>query len=266
MKKSTNITALFLALGLIISLSGCSINEVGKYRVAAKLMEQQFCVGFRSEDKVGEAVTAALNVLCDNGKASELSMKWFGENVILMQGDSAALDEILPKLEKRTLLIGYDDGRLPFSGKVKNKPTGFDVEMAAEACKLLGWKTKYIPVDVAKAEVELNSGNVDCIWGGFAYNPELRKIDMSPVYMNNTVVLASLNGSKVKGIGSLSGKTLTLSNNSYFNSALESNTDLKEKPDFIVRVPGGTEDCINALVKGSCDAIITDKAALYYYR
>ncbi len=266
MKKTKRLTALLLALILITSMSGCSLNEVGKYRVAAKLMEQQFCLGFRKDDKVGEAVTAALKVLCENGKAKELSVKWFGEDVVLMQGDGEALDTVLPAIEKRTLLIGYDDGRLPFSGKVKGKPSGFDVEMASEVCKLLGWKAKYIAVDVSQAEVELNSGNVDCIWGGFAYDESLTKIEMSPVYMNNTVVLAALSSSKVKGIGSLSGRTLTLSNNSYFNNALESNTSLKEKPDFVVRVPGGTEDCINALVKGSCDAIITDKASLYYYR
>lgn len=267
MNRTKRAAALASALGLLITLCACSMREIGKYRVADSLLDQQFCIGFRSGDKVGEAVTAALAVLADSGKTRELSVKWFGEDVFLMEGDPEALDEILPTLEKRTLLIGYDEGRMPFSGKNKaGKPAGFDVELAAELCALLGWKTKYIAVDVSKAEVELNSGNVDCIWGGFAYDESFTKIDMSPIYMKNTVVLASLSGSRVKSISSLSGKTLTLSNNSYFNAVLEANPALKEKPGFIVRVPGGTEGCIDALNGESCDAIITDKAALYYYR
>ncbi|NLV86524.1 MAG: transporter substrate-binding domain-containing protein [Clostridiales bacterium] len=259
--------ALFLALALFCSLNACTINDVGKYRVAEKLSEQSFCVAFRSGDKVGLAVNAALEVLSANGKAKELSVKWFGEDGVILQGDGEALDEILPELEPRTLLVGYDSGRLPFSGRSKTGlPTGFDVEMAKEACALLGWKTKFIAVDVSKAEVELNSGNVDCVWGGFAYDENLKKIDTSPVYMTNTIVLASLSGSDVRGISSLSGKTLSLSENSYFNAALESREAMKEKPAFIVRLLGGSGACIEALNEGSCDAIITDRAALYHYR
>lgn len=259
--------ALFLALALFCSLNACTLNEVGKYRVAERLSEQSFCVAFRSGDKVRTAVNAALEVLSANGKAKELSVKWFGDDSFILEGDSGALKDILPELEPRTLLVGYDSGRLPFSGRSKTGlPTGFDVEMAKEVCALLGWKTKFIAVDVSKAEVELNSGNVDCVWGGFAYDESLKKIDTSPVYMANTIVLASLSGSDVRGISSLSGKTLSLSENSYFNAALEAKEALRDKPGFIIRLPGGSEACIQALNEGSCDAIITDLAALYHYR
>ena len=144
--------------------------------------------------------------------------------------------------------------------------TGFDVELAKEVCALLGWKVKFIPIDVSHAEVELNSGNVDCVWGGFAYDESYKKIDISPIYMENTVVLASLSGSKVRSAGSLSGRTLTLSENCYYNAVLEQNSTLKNKPAIINRVPGGTASCIEALNGGSCDAIITDIYALFYYR
>ena len=144
--------------------------------------------------------------------------------------------------------------------------TGFDVELAKEVCTLLNWKIKFIPIDVSDAEVELNSGNVDCVWGGFAYSESYTKIDLSPIYMENTVVLASMSGSKVRRVGNLSGKTLTLSENCYFNQVLEGNDSLLNKPAIINRVPGGTASCIEALNTGGCDAIITDVHALFYYR
>ena len=265
MSNIKRITALLFSLIIILSTAGCGVGGNEKYRVADKLAQQEFCVAFRLDDKAGEAVIAALKVIQDAGQVSELSQKWFGEDVSILEGDPAALDNLSEKVERRTFNIGYDAGRLPFSGTKNGIATGFDVELAKAVCKELGWKVKFIPIDVSQAEVELNSGNVDCVWGGFAYDKGNKKINQSPVYMRNTIVLASLRDSKVRGIGSLSGKTLTLSENYYYNQILESNKSLKTKPEFIVRVPTGTDGCFEALNSGACNAIITDLAALDYY-
>lgn len=267
MNKIKRSLTLLMALGLILSLCGCSLNEVGKYQIADRLLNQSFCLGFRAGDKVSVPVLAALSELQASGKIKELSVRWFGEDVSKLSGDDKALDLLVQTLEPRTLLVGCDGGRLPFSGEDEDGVmTGFDVELAKEVCALLGWKIKFIAIDVSDAEVELNSGNVDCVWGGFAYDESLKKIDLSPVYMDNTVVLASMSGSKVRGTGGLSGKTLTLSDNCYYNVVLEENSALKNKPSIINRVPGGTANCIEALNNSACDAIITDAYALFYYR
>lgn len=265
MIKKKRMTALVLSLILIISISGCGVGGNEKYRVAERLGQQEFCVAFRLEDKSGDAVIAALKVIQDSGEISELSQKWFGEDVSLLKGDPDAVKNLSEKVEKRTFIIGYDAGRLPFSGTKNGIAVGFDVELAKAVCKELGWKAKFIPIDVSQAVVELNSGNVDCVWGGFAYDENSKDINQSPVYMKNTIVLASLRDSRVRGIGSLSGKTLTLSENFYFNEMLESNNSLKTKPEFIVRVPTGTDGCFEALNSGACNAIITDLASLDYY-
>lgn len=265
MIKKKRMTALVLSLILIISISGCGVGGNEKYRVAERLGQQEFCVAFRLEDKSGDAVIAALKVIQDSGEISELSQKWFGEDVSLLKGDPDAVNNLSEKVEKRTFIIGYDAGRLPFSGTKNGIAVGFDVELAKAVCKELGWKAKFIPIDVSQAVVELNSGNVDCVWGGFAYDENSKDINQSPVYMKNTIVLASLRDSRVRGIGSLSGKTLTLSENFYFNEMLESNNSLKTKPEFIVRVPTGTDGCFEALNSGACNAIITDLASLDYY-
>ena len=267
MKKKARAVAFVLTILLLISITGCGIGGNNKYRAASKLAQQEFCVAFRMDDKAGDAVISALKVLQASGKVSELSLKWFGEDVSLLKGDENALKNLNEKLETRTFNIGYDEGRLPFSGKTNGGiATGFDVDLAREVCKQLGWKAKFLPIDVSQAVVELNSGNVDCVWGGFAYDESSTEIFQSPVYLKNTIVLASLRSSGVRSAGGLKGKTLTLSENGYFNALLESNKSLSEKPEYIVKIPGGTEACFKALNDGSCAAIITDLAALDYYK
>lgn len=267
MNKTKRALIMLLALALIISLSACSMNEVGKYKIASRLKEQSFCIGFRQGDKVSVPVLAALSELQASGKISELSIRWFGEDISKLKGDNTALDVLAQPLEPRVLIVGCDGSRLPFSGEDEDGVmTGFDPELAKEVCALLGWQIRFIPIDVSQAQVELNSGNVDCVWGGFAYDEGYNKIDLSPVYMENTVILASLSGSKLSSTGGLSGKTLTLGENCYHNAVMEENSALTNRPAIINRVPGGTVACIEALNSGGCDAIITDLYALFYYR
>ena len=267
MKNRTRSVAFLLIILILLSTVGCGVGGNDKYRVADKLQQQQFCVAFRVDDKAGDAVIAALKVLQASGKVSELSQKWFNEDVSLLKGDENALKALGENIEKRTFNIGYDEGRLPISGKTTGGvASGFDVDVAREVCKQLGWRAKFLPIDVSNAEVELNSGNVDCVWGGFAYDESNTEISQSPVYMKNTVVLASLRSSGVRSIGGLKGKTLTVSENGYFNAILTGSKSLSEKPKYLVKIPGGTEACFKALNDGSCAGIITDLVSLNYYK
>jgi len=267
MKKNIRVISLMLSTILLLSATGCGFGGNGKYRVAEKLAQQQFCVGFRLSDKAGEAVIAAMKVLQASGKVGELSKKWFGEDDSLLKGNANALDALQTSQDGRTFLIGYDEGRMPFSGTDANgDPEGFDVDFARAVCEKLGWEAKFLPIDVSQAKVELNSGDVDCVWGGLAYDEKNTKINQSPVYISNTIVLAALRSSNITGIGSLSGKTLTVSDSACFNAVIEANESLKSKPAYIVRVPGGTAGCFTALNSGNCSAIITDRAALDYYK
>ena len=255
--------ALFCAL--VLSFAGCGIGGNDKYKVVDNLSQEQLCVAFRPDDKAGPAVIAAMQELQAEGKVTELSQKWFGKDVSMLKGEADAVKKLSEQPKKRSFLIGCDAGRLPFSGKENGKITGFDVEFAQAVCDKLGWTAQFIPIDVSKADVELGSGNVDCVWGGYVYDEKDENVSVSPVYMKNTVVLSALSGSKIRSIGSLSGKTLTLTDNAYHNAMLEQYPKLKSKPGYIVRVTGGTAGCFEALNSGKADAIVTDQLALRYY-
>jgi len=267
MKRFRSAMALVLIPILLISLCGCAGGN-SKYSVIKRLEMQQFCIAFRKGDTSGDAVIAALKVLQGNNTVSALSAKWFGKDLSESEGDTGALEKLAAEteIEKRTYIIGYDSGRLPISGTdIKGKPTGFDVELSQAFCDLLGWKAKFVSIDAADAEVELGSGNVDCVMGGYAYDADAENIDQSPVYMKNTVVVATLRGSGIHSIRGLSGKTLTVGNTGYFQSVLAEYPELNEKPKFVVTIPGDMDECFAALDEKRAEAIICDLVSLNYY-
>ena len=265
MNTYRKIVASALLLAFVLSMAGCGAGGNDKYSVVKVLSQQQFCVAFRPDDKAGPAVIAAMQELQAEGRVTELSQKWFGSDVTQLEGKKDAVAALSEKPQSRTLLIGCDSGRLPFSGKENGSFTGFDVEFARAVCEKLGWTAKFIAIDVSQATVELGSGNVDCVWGGYAYEKDNTDVSVSPVYLKNTIVLAAKKDAKMYTLGSLSGKTLTLSDSAYHNAMLETYKKLKTKPAYIVRVQNGTADCFAALKDGKADAIITDRAALSYY-
>lgn len=266
MKKTKKIIAVMLTLALLVPAFGCAGSSNGVYRGIKELSEQRFSVAFRSKDSSADAVLAAMAVLQADGTVRELSEKWFNRDVSLLSGDAKALDALEELPAARTYNIGYDAGRLPFSGKDKyGAASGFDVELAKAVCKKLGWRTKFIAVDVSQAEVELNSGNVDCIWGAYEYDGE-SEIRVSPIYATSKVVVVSRSDSDVGSVGALSGKTLMLGDNAYFKAMVEADGGLSGKPGYIVEVSGGAEECFKALDDGECDAIVADELSMEYYR
>lgn len=251
---------------MVITLFGCQALGNEKFSVVARLENQQLCVAFRSGDRAGEAVIAALQELQAEGEVDVLSRKWFGKERSLLRGDGDALSGLEFELTERDFIIGYDAGRMPFSGKEGGKPTGFDVELARLACQKLGWNPKFLAIDVGSAKTELDSGNVDCVWGAYAYDENASGLSQSPAYMENIVVIASLNGSGVRSLKSLSGKTLAVSELGGFAAVLERNSEAYSAPEYLIKLPGNSDECFKALEEGSCDAIVTDLASLDYYK
>ena len=48
--------------------------------------------------------------------------------------------------------------------------TGFDLELAAEVADRLGLKLELQPIAWDAKDMELSSGNIDCVWNGFTIN------------------------------------------------------------------------------------------------
>ena len=90
---------------------------------------------------------------------------------------------------EETLIVGLDDSFPPMGFRDdKNEIVGFDVDMAKEAGKRMGYKeVKLQPIDWDSKELELQGGNIDVIWNGLTITDE-RKENMlfSKPYLANS--------------------------------------------------------------------------------
>ena len=75
------------------------------------------------------------------------------------------------KKTEGTFTVGFDQNFPPmgFVGD-DGEYTGFDLELAAEVAKRMKMELKLQPIDWDSKDMELESGNVDCIWNGFTIN------------------------------------------------------------------------------------------------
>ncbi len=69
---------------------------------------------------------------------------------------------------------------------------GFDTELAEAVAEKLGMDIEFKLIDWKNKYLELDSGNINCIWNGFTYNckdddgvERADKVDFSVAYMNN---------------------------------------------------------------------------------
>lgn len=72
------------------------------------------------------------------------------------------------------------------------KLTGFETEFAEAVCKKLGLTPKFVEIEWATKEIELNAGNIDCIWNGMTITAERQEtMGISAPYMENKQVLVT---------------------------------------------------------------------------
>ena len=263
MKKGKRALALVLALCLALALAGCG-RVSGRYRILETLETQSFSIGFRDGDYVQYYVEAALKVLAADGTVQRLAMQWFGEDRTSFSRDIDALEKV-GAAAPRTLLVGADTDVFPMSYEENGNYTGFDVELAREACSRLGWDIKFIPIKAENAYVELMSGNIDVAWGGLVLDNTEGKFETLPSYLSNEIALVTLADSGPKTLRGLNGKSLGITTETKFMDALASEEKLMERFDQIKRLTGGSRALLDALTGRQVDAIIVYSIALAYY-
>ena len=155
------------------------------------------------------------------------------------------------------LIVGFDAEFPPFGFIDENGAyDGFDLAMAEEVCKRLGWEFVPTPIDWTSKDAELSSGAINCIWNGFTYTGREEDYTWSDPYVDNSIVvvvkadsgitsLADLAGKKVMSQGA-SSATDAINGNEAFKSSL---AELVELPDYnagFMELRAGTVDAIAA--------------------
>lgn len=175
-----------------------------------------------------------------------------------------ATDDSLQKvLDSGVLKMGLDDSFPPMGFRQEdNTIVGFDIDVATEVAKRMGVKLEPVVVNWKANIMELNAGNVDCLWNGFSIDEERKeKTNLSIPYMNNRMIFVVLEKSKYDNLASLEGKKIGLQNGSTVQKLI-SNSELNGK---ITQMD--YEDNVTAfmdLEAGTIDALFVDEVVADY--
>jgi polar amino acid transport system substrate-binding protein len=143
--------------------------------------------------------------------------------VLAVAVPAMAEDDSLKKIqEKGTFILGLDDGFEPMGYRDENNEiVGFDIDLAKEVCARLGVELVLQPISWDAKEMELSSGNIDCIWNGMSDTPERQKsMSLSLDYLNNAMVFLAKDPA-IKGREDLVGKKVGVQSGSYAQELLE---------------------------------------------
>ena len=126
-----------------------------------------------------------------------------------------------------TFTVGFDQDFPPmgFVGD-DGEFTGFDLDLAAEVAKRLGKEIKYQPIAWDAKDMELTSGNIDCIWNGFSTKNREDKYTWTKPYMKNDQVFMVRSDSDINSFEDLAGKTVEVQIDSSAEAVLKENTEL----------------------------------------
>jgi len=166
-------------------------------------------------------------------------------------------------LDKQEFVLGFTQYP-PLGYLDNNNPVGFDIDIAKEVMSRLGVTLKFQYIDWDAKTLELNSGNIDAIWNGLTITDE-RKLELtfSRPYLNNRLVILSLNSNPVENIAALQGTKVGVEISSSGQFAIEKDTALLSSLNEMIQYQTITEALLD-LQAGGIDAIVADEVFARY--
>lgn len=126
-------------------------------------------------------------------------------------------------------VVGFDAEYPPY-GYMDDEGnyTGFDLELAAAVCDLEGWELVATPIDWDSKDMELDSGNIDCIWNGFTMNGREDSYTFSVPYVDNSQVIVTAEDAGISSLDDLAGKIVGVQADSAALALLDEGGDQAE--------------------------------------
>lgn len=179
--------------------------------------------------------------------------------------DFFANDDTNVKNDEKTLIVGFNSQFPPFGYQDDNgNYTGFDLDLAKEVCKRNNWT--FVPqpiIDWNSKQMELEGGEIDCLWSEFTINGREDDYTWSEPYFNNTKVVIVKENSSISSISDLKGKTIEIQQGSSFLNVLKNNKTLDDMLGEVNEVDG-YDTALMDLESGVCDAVICDSGLGYF--
>ena len=169
-------------------------------------------------------------------------------------------------IEDKTLTVGFDAEYPPFGYMDENgEYVGFDLDVAQKVCDNLGWELVKKPINWDSKDMELNSGNIDCIWNGFTINGREDDYTWSDPYLNNEQVMVVAADSGIETLADLAGKNVVVQAASAALDALnsEDNKELTDSFGSLTENPDYNTAFMN-IDSGAADAVAVDIGVAKY--
>lgn len=177
-------------------------------------------------------------------------------------GEDKSLDSIK---EKGKFILGLDDSFPPMGFRDENNEiVGFDIDLANEVTSRMGVELVVQPISWDSKEMELNSGNIDCIWNGMSINDDRKAaMNLSEAYLRNDMVFVVLDSSAYNSQADLAGKKVAVQNGSSAQEILEG-SEFNGQAGSII----GYDDNVTAFMDldaNGVDAVFLDSVVANYF-
>ena len=163
-----------------------------------------------------------------------------------------------------TFTVGFDQDFPPMGFVGDNgEYTGFDLDLAKEVAERLGKKFVAQPIAWDAKDMELESGNIDCIWNGFTINGREDGYTWTKPYMANQQVFVVAKDSGIKTLSDLSGKVVEVQADSSAEAALKDDEALAKTFKTLQTTPDYNTALMD-LEMGAVDSVAMDEIVAAY--
>lgn len=169
------------------------------------------------------------------------------------------------KVDEAKFVLGLDASFPPLGfTEADGTIAGYDIDLAKEACARLHYKFEAKPIDWNSKEIELSTGNIDCIWNGFTIT-EKRSAEMAMTapYLKNDQVLVVRSDSGIKTLADAKGKVIGLQEGSSAEKAVEGNPEFAKSVSEVRKYVDNLV-ALTELELGGIDAVVMDSVVAEY--
>ncbi len=174
---------------------------------------------------------------------------------------------------RKNFVVGLDVNVMPMGFlNEKGDLDGVDIELArAVFLNNPYFQSHYIgiifqPINWDAKEMELNSGNIDCIWNGMSYTNERdEQMKLSRSYIKNSQILVVSRDSNIKELKEAKGKTIcTQKGSTGFDAIKNSNIFSEKEIENVVQLENMV-DCLNEVLVGHSFGAVLDEVVFKYF-
>lgn len=229
--------------------------------MTAAMMVAGALAGCGSSSSTPAATTAAATEKATTAAATEAATDAATTEAA---GDTAAAAEGTVKTPSGKFTVGFDQ-EFPPMGFVGDDGqfTGFDLDLAKEVASRLGLEFVPQPINWDAKDMELDSGNIDCIWNGFTMQGREDAYTWVGPYMANNQVFVVTADSDIASKADLAGKAVEVQKDSSGLAALQGDAELSASFGSMTEV-ADYNTALMDLESGACDAVCMDSIVAGY--